>query len=269
MSNETADVVIVGAGPTGLMLAIELVLGGAKVIVLDRLAKPDETIKAGAVGALGAEALERRGMGSAIDAEERVMTEAMAAMMKSSGITACPPSWQKIGGHFAGLFLIDQTRQREPERRLRGVRQQALERMLGERALEVGIEVRREWEVTDFSEDLEGITVKGHNSSEAFGLNCAFLVGCDGGRSMIRKRAGFDFPGTGPTLTGHQAIVELDHPERLLPLGWRRTKKGMLAYGPGRAVYLLWSSMGPRRIVTHPLRLKRYNAACATSVALT
>jgi 2-polyprenyl-6-methoxyphenol hydroxylase-like FAD-dependent oxidoreductase len=233
MGDETADVVVVGAGPTGLMLAIELVLGGAKVIVLDRLAQPDETIKAGGMGALAAEALERRGMGPAIEAEERAMTDAMAAMMKSSGITTGPPSFQKIGGHFAGLFLIDQTRQREPERRLRGVRQQALERMLGERALEVGIEVKRGWEVTDFSEGPKGITVKGRNPSEAFSLNCVFLVGCDGGRSMIRKRAGFDFPGTDPTLTGHQAIVELDHPERLLPLGWRRTPNGMLAYGPG------------------------------------
>jgi 2-polyprenyl-6-methoxyphenol hydroxylase-like FAD-dependent oxidoreductase len=233
MSIETADVVIVGAGPAGLMLALEVVLGGATVLVLDRLEKPDETIKAGAIGALGAEALERRGMGPAMEAEERAMTDAMAAMMKSSGITSGPPPWKKIGGHFAGLFLIDQTRQREPERRLRGVRQQSLERMLGERGLEVGIEVRRGWEVTDFSEDSTGITVEGRNSSEAFRLHCAFLVGCDGGRSMIRKRAGFDFPGTEPTLTGHQAIVELDHPERLLPLGWRRTVKGMLAYGPG------------------------------------
>jgi 2-polyprenyl-6-methoxyphenol hydroxylase-like FAD-dependent oxidoreductase len=233
MDNETVDVVIVGAGPTGLMLAIEVALGGATAIVLDRLGKPDETIKAGSIGALGAEALERRGMGPAMEAEERVMTDAMAAMMKSSGIPAGPPPWQKIGGHFAGLFLIDQTRQREPERRLRGVRQQALERMLGERALEVGIEVKRGWEVTDFSEDPTGIAVTGRNASEAFSLHCAFLVGCDGGRSVIRKRAGFEFPGTGPTLTGHQAIVELDHPERLLPLGWRRTAKGMLAYGPG------------------------------------
>ena len=233
MNHETPDVVIVGAGPTGLMLAIEIVLGGANAIVLDRLTEPDETIKAGGIGALCAEALERRGMGPAIEAEERAVTDAMAAMMKSSGIATGPPSFQKIGGHFAGLFLIDQTRQREPERRLRGVRQQALERMLSERALQIGIEIKRGWEVTGFSEDPTGITVQGRDSSGAFSLNCAFLVGCDGGRSIIRKRAGFDFPGTDPTLTGHQAIVELDHPERLLPLGWRRTAKGMLAYGPG------------------------------------
>jgi 2-polyprenyl-6-methoxyphenol hydroxylase-like FAD-dependent oxidoreductase len=63
-------------------------------------------------------------------------------------------------------------------------------------------------------------------------LDAAFLVGCDGARSVVRKLAGFDFPGTDPTLTGRQGIVELDHPERLLPLGWRRTRAGMMAYGP-------------------------------------
>jgi len=65
-----------------------------------------------------------------------------------------------------------------------------------------------------------------------FTVKSAYLAGCDGGRSVVRKLAGFEFPGTDPTLTGRQAIVELDHPERLLPLGWRRTAKGMLAFGP-------------------------------------
>ena len=269
MGNETADVVIVGAGPTGLMLAIEVVLGGATAIVLDRLAEPDETIKAGAIGALGAEALERRGIGPAMEAEERAMTDAMAAMMKSSGITTGPPPWKKIGGHFAGSFLIDQTRQREPERRLRGVRQQALERMLGERALEVGIEIKRGWEVTDFSEHPTGITVEGRNSSEAFCLYCAFLAGCDGGRSMIRKRAGFDFPGTEPTLTGHQAIVELDIQSVYYLSAGAEQQRVCSRMARGLAVCLRRSSMGLRRIATHPLRSKRCNAVCATSVGRT
>ena len=96
---------IVGAGPTGLMLAIEIVLAGARVIVLDRLTEPDETIKAGGIGALGAEALERRGMGPAIEAEERAVTDAMAAMMKSSGISTGPPSFKRLAGISRGCFL--------------------------------------------------------------------------------------------------------------------------------------------------------------------
>jgi hypothetical protein len=63
-------------------------------------------------------------------------------------------------------------------------------------------------------------------------IRCAYLVGCDGGRSAIRKMAGFDFPGTAPTMTMYQVIAEIDHPERLLPVGWRRTSGGVFAYGP-------------------------------------
>lgn len=232
VNNSDMDVAVIGAGPTGLMLAMELALGGAKVRVLERLGEPDGTIKAGAVGALAAEALERRGLGAAMDVEERVMSEAMAAMTKLTGAGVGPPPWHKTGGHFAGLFLIDQTRQCEPERRLRGVRQQALERLLGERARELGVEIRRGYEVTDFHASDDGVEIGGRGPHGEFTHHSGYLVGCDGGRSLVRKRGGFEFPGTDPTLTGHQAIVELDHPERLLPLGWRRTPTGMLAYGP-------------------------------------
>ncbi|HEX4069669.1 MAG TPA: FAD-dependent monooxygenase, partial [Planctomycetaceae bacterium] len=236
------------AGPTGLMLAIELTIAGARVTVLERLADPDDTIKAGGLGALAGEALERRGFGPAMDAEETAAAESMQAMTKQAmtgqamtgqamtgqaGAASLPAlPWKKFGGHFAGLFLIDQTRQREPERRLRGVRQQALERMLGERARDLGIDVRRCHEVAGFREVAGGIEVDVRGPDGPLTLKSAYLVGCDGGRSLVRKLAGFEFPGTDPTLTGHQAIVELDHPERLLPLGWRRTPQGMLAYGP-------------------------------------
>jgi 2-polyprenyl-6-methoxyphenol hydroxylase-like FAD-dependent oxidoreductase len=75
------DVVVVGAGPVGLLTAIELTLGGARVLVLERLAAPSLITKALAIGPLGIEALQRRGMSAAIaNAEER----AFAAMKPSS-----------------------------------------------------------------------------------------------------------------------------------------------------------------------------------------
>lgn len=231
MISETADAIIIGAGPTGLMLALELALGGVSPVVLERLPEPDQTIKAGAIGALAAEALERRGLGGAMDAEEAQMSAAMASMARTVG-AAGPPPWAKIGGHFAGLFLIDQTRQREPERRLRGVRQQALERILHERLREMGVVVKRNVEVVGHCENEDGVTIHARAERGDVEMRCSYLIACDGGRSATRKRAGFEFPGTDPVLTGHQAVVELDHPERLLPLGWRRTTKGMLAYGP-------------------------------------
>ncbi|WP_375777547.1 FAD-dependent oxidoreductase [Bradyrhizobium sp. ma5] len=231
MTREQTDVVVVGAGPTGLLLAIELTLGGADVVVIERLAEPDQTIKAGAMGALAGEALERRGLSEAMDAVERAMAEGMSRLMKSAdGETELP--FKKFGGHFSGIFGIDQTRQREPDRRLRGVNQQALEKMLGERAHALGIAVRRGCELIDFEDAGDGMLTRARGASGDIELHSAYLVGCDGGRSMVRKRAGFDFPGTEPTLTGHQAIVDLDHPDRLLPVGWRRTPIGMMAYGP-------------------------------------
>ena len=228
------DVIVAGAGPTGLLLAIELTLGGARPVVLERLAEPDETIKAGGLGALAAEALERRGMKPAMDAEEAAMVEGMKAMMKTVGADnpVLAGGIGKVGGHFAGLFLIDQSRQREPHRRFRGVRQQALEHMLGERARAMGVEIRRRHSLVDFEDDGEGVTASVEGEGGSARLRAGWLVGCDGGRSFVRKRAGFAFPGTDPTITGRQAIVELDHPERLLPLGWRRTPRGMMAFGP-------------------------------------
>lgn len=228
------DVVIVGAGPTGLMLAIELVLAGAKVVVLERLSAVDETIKAGAIGALAGEALERRGFDPAMKAAENAMLQAMLAHVERTGAPSSTfvGGLKKVGGHFAGLFLIDPSKQREPERRFRGVQQAGLERMLGERARALFVDVRRGVELDSFHDDGEGIDVEARGPEGAFRLRCRYLVGCDGGRSRVRKQAGFDFPGTDPTITGHQAIVELDHPEKLLPLGWRRTATGMMAFGP-------------------------------------
>jgi 2-polyprenyl-6-methoxyphenol hydroxylase-like FAD-dependent oxidoreductase len=62
-------------------------------------------------------------------------------------------------------------------------------------------------------------------------VESAWLVGADGGRSVVRKAAGFAFPGTEPQITGHQAIVEMDGAEDLLP-GWHATATGVYAHGP-------------------------------------
>lgn len=225
MRERDADVVVVGAGPVGLLLACELALGGVKAVVLERLARPDPTIKAGAIHALAGEALERRGLGPAMDAEEA----AMVALMKERLGPAPLEAMKKIGGHFAGLFLIDQTMQREPTRRLRGVNQQALERILTNYSTALGVEVLRERDVTGFDSSGEDIVVHLDGGTS---MRAQWLVGCDGGRSRVRKLAGFDFEGSAPTITGYQAIATVDHVDRLMPLGWRRTRGGMMAIGP-------------------------------------
>ena len=224
MNSEVADVVIAGAGPTGLFLAIELATAGVKALVLERLGEPDLTIKAGALGAVGGEALERRGFNPAMNEIEAAAHAAMLPQIKAFGANPL----KKIGGHFAGLFLIDQSIQAEPDRRFRGVQQAPLEKMLAARAAALGVEVRRGVELVDFAETADGVDVRVGPTT----IRTRYLVGCDGGRSRVRKHAGFEFPGTAPTLTGWQALVDVDVPEKLHPLGWRRTRGGMMAFGP-------------------------------------
>ena len=222
----THDVVIAGAGPVGLFLAIELVTAGVKPLVLERLVEPDRTIKAAGVGAVAVEALERRGLARALDDEHRAFMSLMIPALKArfgSGPVKRP------GGHFSALFLVDQSLQRDPERQMRALPQEALEKILNARASELGIEIRRGMTVEGFEQDNDGVTVQ----TSAGPLSTHYLVGCDGGRSRVRKLAGFEFPGTDPTITGYQAVVELDTPEKL-PKGWHRTPRGLVTSAPGR-----------------------------------
>jgi 2-polyprenyl-6-methoxyphenol hydroxylase-like FAD-dependent oxidoreductase len=220
----THDVVIVGAGPVGLFLAIELATAGVTPLVLERLVEPDRMIKAAAVGAVAAEALARRGLESALDDEYRAT---MALMMPLLKARYGPGPIKKPGGHFSGMFLIDQSLQRDPERHMRPIPQEALEKILIARGRALGLEVRRGITVESFEQDDHGVTVQ----TSAGPLRAKFLVGCDGGRSRVRKLAGFEFPGTDPTITGYQAIAELDEPGKLAP-GWHRTPRGLIASGP-------------------------------------
>lgn len=226
--------VVVGAGPTGLLLASELVLGGARVVVVERHLAPDLTPKAGGIGALACEALERRGLGPALDAQEAAATAAMAATRKDLGAKDGAPGAGRRpgGGHFAGLSLIDQALAHEPDRRMRVITQEAVERVLGQHARALDVEIWRGTTVESFEDDGERVRIETRGPEGARPLEAAFLVGCDGGRSTVRKQAGFEFPGTDATLTGRQAIAEIDHPERLLPLGWRRTATGMMSFWP-------------------------------------
>ena len=229
--NETVDVVVVGAGPVGLLAAIELTLGGLRPVVLERLAAPSPMLKAMSVGPLGAEALQRRGMADALAAA----VERTAATMKTFAGKNGPDvraGGSKFSGHFAGLPLIRKDAQKEPQRHARPADQQAVEAMLADRASALGVEVRRECAVTAVSQRADDVDVDWTAPAGGGRLRCAWLVACDGGRSAIRKMAGFEFPGTAPSLTMFQAIAEVDHPQRLLPLGWRRTPGGVFSCGP-------------------------------------
>ena len=241
---KTVDVVIVGAGPVGLLTAIELALGGVRVLVLERLAAASTAMKALSFGPLGSEALHRRGLGVAIAAAEARSFAAMEAFMEQPGAKLRGRA-SKFSGHFAALSLIRRAAQTEPERQARVVAQPGLEAMLADRSRSLGITVRRECDVTRFVQQMDGVDVEWASPTGEGRIRCAYLVGCDGGRSLIRKRAGFDFPGTPPTSTFYLAIAEIDHPERLSPTGWHRTSGGVFSYGPVPGRLFMLDFIGP------------------------
>lgn len=233
------DVVIAGAGPTGLMLACELKLAGVGVLVLERLTEPDQTLKAGAINLPTAEALYRRGMLPAMYEEQRRGFERMKEFFRSKFPEAAAsdrlPELPKLAGHFAGIMVGgDQVRFDDPGFRDVGpvgavtlLAQQAIESMLERRAGELGVEIRRGVELTGFDDGGDGVTVRFGDDS----VRAGWLVGCDGGRSLVRKTAGFDFPGTDPLITGRQALVDMTGDEALLP-GWNYTGHGIYVNGP-------------------------------------
>ncbi|MET8539623.1 FAD-dependent monooxygenase [Kitasatospora sp. NPDC004799] len=168
-----ASVIVVGAGPAGLMLAGELRLAGVDTIVLDRL--PERTG-------------ESRGIGFTIRTME---------VFDQRGLL---PRFGEIrtsqDGHFGGLPL-DLASLDAAHASARGVPQSATESVLESWARELGADIRRGTEVTGLAEDGEGVTVVLRDSARA--LRARYVVGCDGGRSTVRKLAGFDFPGTPAT----------------------------------------------------------------------
>ncbi|WP_443071467.1 FAD-dependent monooxygenase [Streptomyces sp. NBC_01465] len=197
------DVVIAGAGPTGLMLACELRLAGVDVTVVEPLAERSGESRAGGMHSRTLEVLDQRGVLDRFLAEGEL---------------------QPVG-HFSGLYLdFDESESRHPYPLM--ILQSAIERLLEEWAAELGVRVRRSSGVSGVRQDEAGVTVELSTAEETPAtLRARYLVGCDGGRSTVRKLTGIDFPGTEATMTALVGDVELpDLPEDYV---WvRRTPNG-------------------------------------------
>ncbi|HWN35423.1 MAG TPA: FAD-dependent monooxygenase [Pseudonocardia sp.] len=213
------DVLVVGAGPVGLLLATELRLAGARVEVVERLATPTGEKKARGIGSLATEALRRRGLGPLLaEYHERGSADFRAAHGSDKG-------------HFAWLHKIDLVPADEPDRGYTFIWQPDLEQVLGDRAAELGVPVHREHELTGFAENADGVTATLRTPAGERRLTASYLVGCDGGRSGVRKLTGFEFPGTAPFMVMRAGQVELADASVLPPPGRRDT--GQLMHGGG------------------------------------
>ncbi|KIX99981.1 uncharacterized protein Z520_04619 [Fonsecaea multimorphosa CBS 102226] len=230
------DVIIAGAGPIGLFVACELGLARVSVLVLERDLKAESPWKGDPLGFRGIttpslESFYRRGLlGKLFGPDER------------------PSSYQKkpgfnFGGHFAGIPLnankldMDRWKYRIPGPALvpGPTTIEHVEAVLTERAEQLGITILRGDGVTKIvSQDHDTVTVEaGENQT----FRAKWLVGCDGGRSLVRKSAGFDFVGTEPKFTGYVVQCEWDHPERLKP-GFHVTKAGLYIVRMPETLYL-------------------------------
>ncbi len=230
------DVIIAGAGPVGLFLACELRLAKLSVLVLEQLEDPHSPLKRLPFGMRGLwgpsiEAFYRRGLLEPIASQRGADDGAPGRPAQPSpGSMASGPQRRGPAGHFAGIQFdhgnIDASRWTyrlpSPADTQLGSEMEHLERVLAAHALSVGVEIRRGHGVEGFEAANDEVSVLAGGER----VRARWLVGCDGGRSTVRKQGGFEFVGTDPEFTGYSVQVELTDPEKL-PLGRHSTPAGM------------------------------------------
>ncbi|WP_410788408.1 FAD-dependent oxidoreductase [Kribbella sp. C-35] len=212
------DVVIVGAGPVGLFLACEVGLAGCSVLVIEREPEGPSPWRAHPLGMRGlsaasVEAFSRRGL--------------LAELKAASGAGEQPPT-PRAGGHFAGMMvdadLVDELPFRLPSL-VTGpmlTSLEAVESVLAERAAKLGVEIEPGTAVSGITQYDEHVVVSAGEREYA----ARWVVGCDGGHSVVRGLAGFEFAGTAPEFTGYVMHATLADAEKLKP-GFNLTPTGM------------------------------------------
>ena len=220
-----ADVIIVGAGPTGLMLAGELCLAGVRPLVLERQPRLRETPKANGFNGQIVELVRYRGLLDRLEA--------------ASGRPIGPAP----GAPFGGVQL-DFSHLADPPLWAVHLPQPRLERLLDERARELGAEVRRGHEVAGVSQDGATVTADVRGPDGPYRVSARYLVGCDGPRSRVRELAAIPFPGTTypevnrlGEVTVADSVTRLDNGDLDVPglgrirQGFTRTGRGVFGFG--------------------------------------
>jgi 2-polyprenyl-6-methoxyphenol hydroxylase-like FAD-dependent oxidoreductase len=224
MQGYDADVIVVGAGPTGLMLAVELRLAGVRARVLERHPEIRQTPKAGGLNGQILELLRFRGLLERFEAAGSAHVPALRLP-------------------FGGLHL-DFTRLADPPMELLLLPQPQLEALLDEIARELGAEIHRGHAVVGLSQDDAAVTAEVGGPDGPYRATAPYLVGCDGASGRVRDMAGIAFPGL--TYPEVQRLAQVTVPESVTQLengdievagvgriefGFTRTERGEFALG--------------------------------------
>jgi 3-(3-hydroxy-phenyl)propionate hydroxylase len=223
------SVVIAGSGPTGLMLAGELALAGVDVAVVER--RPNQELsgaRALGISSRTIEVLDQRGIA------DRFLSAGQTAQLTGFAVTRLDIS-DFPTRHNYGLAL----------------RQKYIERILAAWVTELNVPILYGREITGFVQHDAGVDVA---LADGQSLRAHYLVGCDGGRSLIRKTAGIDFPGWGPTTSNILAEVEMTEKP---PYGVHRSAAGTYAFGRSefeiKGGEIIYKDVGPIGVmVTEP-----------------
>nr|WP_222853671.1 FAD-dependent monooxygenase [Fodinicola acaciae] len=210
------DVIVAGCGPTGAMLAAELRLHDVRVLVLEKETEPVSFIR---VPALHMRSLELMAMRGLLDRFlERGRRRPLGGIFAAIGA----PAPENLDSAYA--FML-------------GIPQPIAERLLEEHALELGAQVRRGRTVTGFEQDADGVTVELAGGEK---LRSRYLVGCDGGRSSVRKLLGVGFPGEpsrNETLMGEMKVSAPGEEIAAKVADIRETHKGFWLRSFGGEIY--------------------------------
>ena len=212
-SSAEHEVVIAGGGPTGLTLAAELALQGVDVAIVEK--REDQSVEGSRAGGLHSRTLELLDM--------RGVVSRFLALGQRMQV-----------GSFGGI-LLDVSDFPTPHPYGLALRQERIERVLADWVDELGVRLYRGCEVTGFVQRPDGVDVE---TSRGKALRTRYLVGCDGGRSTVRKSAGIDFVGVDPSLS--YLVAEAETREEP-PYGMRRDDRGVHGIGKledGRARFV-------------------------------